>query len=40
MTFTVSIEKKVIRISKNKEEITKDICYILQIADSTRFMAS
>ena len=28
------------RINKNKEEITKDICYILQIVNSTRFMAS
>ena len=34
------IEKKVTRIDKNEEEITKNISYILRLIDSTRFMAS
>ena len=34
------IEKKVTRIDKNKEEITKNISYKLRLIDSTRFMAS
>ena len=40
ITFTVPIEKEVTRIDKNGEEITKNISYILQFIDSTRFMAS
>ena len=40
ITLTVSIEKEVTRIDKNGEEITKNICYILQFIDSARFMAS
>ena len=40
ITFTVPIEKEVTRIYKNGEEITKNIFYILQFIDSTRFMAS
>ena len=40
ITFTVSIEKQVTRIDKNGEEITRNISYILQFIDSTRFMAS
>ena len=39
ITFTVPIEKVVTRIDKNGEEITKNICYILQFIDSARFMA-
>ena len=38
--FTVSIEKEVARIEKNREEITKNIHYILQFIDSARFMAT
>ena len=34
------IEKKVTRIDKNGEEITKNISYILQFFDRVRFMAS
>ena len=40
ITFTVLIEIEVTRINKNREEITKNICYILQFIDSARFMAS
>ena len=40
ITFTVPIEKEVIRIDKKGEEITKNISYILQIIDSARFMTS
>ena len=40
LTFTVPIEKEVTRIDKNREEITKNISYILQFIDSARFMAS
>ena len=40
LTFTIPIEKEVIRIDKNGEEIIKNISYILQFIDSTRFMAS
>ena len=39
-TFTVPIEKDLTRIDKNREEITKNISYILQLNDSARFMAS
>ena len=39
ITSTVSIEKEVIRIDKNGEEITKNISYILQHIDSASFMA-
>ena len=38
ITFTVSIEKEVTRTDKNGEEITKNISYILQFIDGTRFM--
>ena len=40
ITFTVAIEKEVTRIDKNGEEITKNISYILQFIDNTRFKAS
>ena len=40
INFTVPIKKEVTRIDKNGEEITKNISYILQFIDSTRFMAS
>ena len=40
ITFTVPIEKEVMRIDKNGEEITKNISYISQFIDSARFMAS
>ena len=40
ITFTVPIEKEFARIDKNGEKITKNISYILQFIDSTRFMAS
>ena len=35
-----SNRKKVTRTDKNAEEITKNISYILQLIDSTRFMVS
>ena len=38
--ITVPIEKEVTRIDKNREEVTKNISYILQFIDSARFMAS
>ena len=40
ITFTIPIEKEVTRIDKNREEITKNIFYMLQLIDSTRFMTS
>ena len=40
ITFTVSIEKEVIRFDKNGEGITKNIYYILQFIDRAQFMAS
>ena len=40
LTFTIPIEKEVLRIDKNGEEVTKYISYILQFIDSTRFMES
>ena len=40
LTFTVPIEKEVVRIDKNGEEITKNISYVLQFIDSARFMTS
>ena len=40
ITSTVPIENEVTKIHKNGEEITKNIFYILQFIDSTRFMAS
>ena len=40
ITFTVPIDKEVTRINKTGKEITKNISYILQFIDSTRFMAS
>ena len=41
ITFTAPIAKEVTRIDKkNGEEITKNISYILQFIDSTRFMGS
>ena len=40
ITFTVPIEKEVIKIDKNGGEITTKISYILQFIDSARFMAS
>ena len=38
--FTVPVEKEVRRIGKNEEGIKKNISYILQFIDITRFMAS
>ena len=40
ITFTVPIEKEVMRINKNGEEVTKSIYYIVQFIDIARFMAS
>ena len=40
ITFTVRVEKVVKRIDKNGEEITKNMCYILQFTDRARFIAS
>ena len=40
ITLTVPIEKEVTRIDKNREQITKNISYILQFINSARFMAS
>ena len=40
ITFTVPIEKEVTRIDKNGEVIAKNISYILQFIDTTKFMAS
>ena len=40
ITFTVPIEKEVTRVDKNREEITKNISYILHFIDSARFMAN
>ena len=40
ITFTVPIEKKVARIDKNGEGITKNISNILQCINTGRFMAS
>ena len=40
ITFTVPIEKEVTSIDKNGEEVIKNISYVLQFIDSTRFMAS
>ena len=40
ITFSVPTEKKVIRIDKNGEEITKTISYKLKFIDSARFMTS
>ena len=40
ITFSVQIEKEVIRIDKSRKEVTKIIFYRLQFIDSTRFMAS
>ena len=39
ITFTVPVEKEVKRIDKNGKEIRKDIFYISQFIDGTRFMA-
>ena len=39
ITFTVSVEKEATSTEKNGEKITKNISYILQLIDSTRFMA-
>ena len=36
----VPIEKQVTRINKNGEENARDLSFILQFMDSTRFMAS
>ena len=37
-TFSVPIEKEVIKTDKNGKEITETICYQSQFIDSTRFM--
>ena len=39
-SFTVPIEKEVTRSDKDAEEISRNISYLLQFIDSTRFMAS
>ena len=39
-TVTVTTDNGTKRIDKNGEEIAKNICYMLQFIDSTRFMAS
>ena len=39
-TFTLSIQKEVIKINKKGKEITKTISYRLQFTDGARFMAS
>ena len=39
ITSSVPVEKKVIKISKNEEEIAKAISYIFKFIDSARFMA-
>ena len=40
ITFTVPLEKEVTIIDKSREEITKNIPYILQFIDSERFIKS
>ena len=40
LTFTVPIKEEVTRLNKNGEQITKNICYVLQYIDRARFMAS
>ena len=40
ISFTVPIEKEVTRSDKDAEEISRNISYLLQFIDSTRFMAS
>ena len=40
ITFIFPVEKKVMIIDKNGEEITKNTSYILQIIDSAMFMTS
>ena len=40
ITFAIPIEKEVSRIAQNGERITKNISCILQLIDSTRFVAS
>ena len=40
ITFAIPIEKGVSRIDQNGERITKNIPCILQLIDSTRFVAS
>ena len=39
ITFTVPVEKEATSTDKNGEKITKNISYILQLIDSTRFRA-
>ena len=39
-TFTIPIEKEVTRIDKFGEKITKNISYLLQFINTSRFMAS
>ena len=38
--FTAPIEKEVAIIDKNVAEVIRNICYISQFIDTTRFMAS
>ena len=40
MTFSIPIDKKVTRIDKDGEEITKTISHILQFIDIARFTTS
>ena len=39
-TVIVPMEKEIARFDKNGEQITKNISYVLQFIDSTRFLAS
>ena len=40
ISFTVPIEKEVMKIDENVEKITKNISYISQFIDSARFTES
>ena len=40
ITFIVPTQKEVARIDKSGEEIIKNICHILQVIDSARFVLS
>ena len=40
ITFIPPIERKITKIDKNGEKITKNMSYVLQVIDGTGFMAS
>ena len=40
ITLAVPVEKEITGIDKNEENFTKDISFMLQFIDGTRFMAS